>query len=234
MNIIYKDNDILVINKPQGQVVHPGAGGETDTVYDELIKEFDFDEHFKNEMRMGIVHRLDKETSGVMVIARNENAYNSLVNQFKEHNVKKIYTSLNYGFFNLRSKVIALNIGRSLSNRKKFSVKKQNEGKEAYTEYSVDEMFSYGKNKKKFFALLSVVIKTGRTHQIRVHLSSDGHPVINDKVYGKNRIKEIENYGLMLEARHLEFLHPTSGETMKFDIGISERFYKVMDILKKL
>ena len=190
MNILFEDDDILLINKPLGLVVHHGAGVESNTLYDYLIERYpNVSEEFKNDFRMGIVHRLDKDTTGLMVIAKNIESATNLIEQFKAHSIKKEYTALCYAFFNTLSGTIDAPIGRSKSNRKKFSVQKDGSGKNAISHYEVEDQFLYGKNNKNAIALLKVTIETGRTHQIRVHMASIGHPVVNDTVYGKNRWK---------------------------------------------
>lgn len=233
--IVFEDEDILVINKPSSLVVHHGAGIESGTVYDYLFSRYDGnDETFINDYRLGIVHRLDKETSGLMVIAKNKESAVSLIEQFKNHSVSKKYKALSYGIFKTPFGDITSPLGRSNSNRKKFAVKKEGEGREAFTHYNVEETVFYGKNNKNAINLLDVSIKTGRTHQIRVHLSSIGHPIVNDSVYGKNRIKDIEQLGLMLEAYELKFSHPKKTEQMTFSLPLAPCFFKALDYFKNL
>lgn len=235
MNILYEDDDILLINKPLGLVVHHGAGVESNTLYDYLIERYpNVSDEFKNDFRMGIVHRLDKDTTGLMVIAKNIESATNLIEQFKAHSIKKEYTALCYAFFNTLSGTIDAPLGRSKSNRKKFSVQKDGSGKNAISHYEVEDQFLYGKNNKNAIALLKVTIETGRTHQIRVHMSSIGHPVVNDTVYGKNRWKEGEELGLMLEATSLAFDHPRTSKRLEFNLPLSERFSKAIKLIKAM
>lgn len=235
MNILYEDDDILLINKPLGLVVHHGAGVESNTLYDYLIERYpNVSDEFKNDFRMGIVHRLDKDTTGLMVIAKNIESATNLIEQFKAHSIKKEYTALCYAFFNTLSGTIDAPLGRSKSNRKKFSVQKDGSGKNAISHYEVEDQFLYGKNNKNAIALLKVTIETGRTHQIRVHMSSIGHPVVNDTVYGKNRWKEGEELGLMLEATSLAFDHPRTSKRLEFNLPLSERFSKAIELIKAM
>lgn len=235
MNILFEDDDILLINKPLGLVVHHGAGVESNTLYDYLIERYpNVSDEFKNDFRMGIVHRLDKDTTGLMVIAKNIDSATNLIEQFKAHSIKKEYTALCYAFFNTLSGTIDAPLGRSKSNRKKFSVQKDGSGKNAISHYEVEDQFLYGKNNKNAIALLKVTIETGRTHQIRVHMSSIGHPVVNDTVYGKNRWKEGEELGLMLEATSLVFDHPRTSKRLEFNLPLSERFSKAIELIKAM
>lgn len=235
MNILFEDDDILLINKPLGLVVHHGAGVESNTLYDYLIERYpNVSDEFKNDFRMGIVHRLDKDTTGLMVIAKNIESATNLIEQFKAHSIKKEYTALCYAFFNTLSGTIDAPLGRSKSNRKKFSVQKDGSGKNAISHYEVEDQFLYGKNNKNAIALLKVTIETGRTHQIRVHMSSIGHPVVNDTVYGKNRWKEGEELGLMLEATSLAFDHPRTSKRLEFSLPLSERFSKAIKLIKAM
>lgn len=232
--VVYEDDDILVINKNQGVVVHHGAGVESGTLYDLLIeRNSNSDEHFKEECRMGIVHRLDKDTSGLMVIAKNVESYNALVEMFKNHSVHKEYSAICYGFFNKTEDTIETFISRSRSDRKKFSVN-NSEGKNAITHYEVIEQFEFGKKKKQYASYVKVAIETGRTHQIRVHMSSIGHPIVNDVIYSKKRVNEVSSLGLMLMSDMLIFTHPTSGEKMEFSLPLDKRFSLCIDTLKAI
>lgn len=232
---VYEDDDILVINKPQGLIVHHGAGVTSGTLYDMLINRYgNADSHFKDECRMGIVHRLDKDTSGLMVVAKNSNSYYSLIDEFKEHRVQKEYSALCYGFFNVTEGVIDTYINRSKSDRKKFSVSKTSEGKNAITHYEVVEQFEFGRKKKQYVALLKVVIETGRTHQIRVHMSSIAHPVVNDVIYSKKKTEEISSMGLMLMSASIAFNHPVTKKTMEFRLPLDDRFIKCMSVLRSI
>lgn len=223
--IIYEDDDVVVINKPQGLVVHHGAGIESGTLYDYLLSRYNGnDDVFINDYRLGIVHRLDKDTSGLMVVAKNKESADNLIEQFKNHTIVKKYKALAFGKFKAPFGEIDAPLARSQSNRKKFAVEKKGKGREAFTSYKVEKEVLYGKNGKNAVNLVDVSIKTGRTHQIRVHLSSIGHPIVNDTVYGKNRIRDIEALGLMLEAYSLTFVHPKTKEQKAFILPLAPKF----------
>ncbi len=213
LEILYEDDDILVINKEQGIVVHPGSGVSGGTIANALL--FRYGDSFLSEsdpVRPGIVHRLDKDTSGVMVIAKNENALRILSDEFKERKTRKYYLVLAKGNFTLSHGIIEKNIVRDRNDRKKFTVCDDGSGRSAKTEYNV--LFQ-----GKGYAFLKVRIYTGRTHQIRVHLKSIGHPVIGDSIYSRD-----EGRDLMLHSYSLTLIHPRSGKEMTFETGIPERF----------
>jgi len=221
LDVIYEDDDILVINKPSGMVVHPAPGNYEHTLVSALLFRYgdDFSQEPEdgdddNAMRPGIVHRLDKDTSGVMVVAKNLNAHNGLASQFKEHTCKKTYIAFVKGEFVKLRGTIDKNIVRDKANRKKFTVTdKMGEGRSAITRYEVLKAF-------KGHTLLKVNIETGRTHQIRVHMLSIGHPVIGDAIYSRGNL----GTGLLLHSSTLELTHPRSGERMTFSAPIPERF----------
>lgn len=220
LEIIFEDEDLFIINKPQGLIVHPANSTKEITLVDILINRFPPLQNIGEPSRPGIVHRLDKGTSGVMVVAKSKFAYEHLVNQFKGHEVKKVYHAFVYGQPRLAKARLENFLQRSPSNRKKFSVH-QTEGKLAITEYQT--LSSY-----HGISFLEVLIKTGRTHQIRVHLSHLGHPVIGDPTYGghKKRLKQIADLQLrtwlqkltrpLLHANQLEFTHPRTQKKMSF------------------
>ena len=219
LSILYEDEDILVINKDQGLVVHPGSGNKDHTLVHALL--FRYEQAFKNEfsdeetkLRPGIVHRLDKETSGVMVVAKNRASYLHLMNQFKQRLTSKYYIVLVKGKVQLRRGSITTNIVRDEKSRQRFTITtKVGKGKEARTDYRVLKYY-------QGYTLLRVEIFTGRTHQIRVHLTSIGHPVIGDTVY--SRVPK--DSPMMLHALSLEFTHPTSEQTLKCVAPLPTRF----------
>ena len=222
LDIIYEDDDIIVINKPKGMVVHPGNGNPDGTLVNAVLN------HCKGslsgiggEIRPGIVHRLDKDTSGLITIAKNDKAHINLSKQIQDRKVKKIYTALVKGVIPEDTATINMPIGRSNIDRKKMAVRK--DGKEAITHIKVIKRY----NK---YTLISVKIDTGRTHQIRVHMAEIGHPVVGDEVYsnGKN---EFNVHGQMLHSTYLDFVHPATGEKMHFEAPLPEYFEEV---LKKL
>lgn len=225
IDIIYQDNSIIVINKPSGLVVHPGAGNKTHTLVNALINKFPEIKNIGHPMRPGIVHRLDKETQGLMIIAKNLASYYSLIQQFADRKVKKKYYAIVWGKPKNITGVLSIPIGRSQKDRKKVSpfTKK---AKEAVTEYKVIKSNEY-------FSLLDINIRTGRTHQIRVHMSYSGFPIVGDKKYSGanwNRIKEkvlrekLKKLNLFaLQAYYIAFNHPEKNEWLEFSLPLSEQ-----------
>lgn len=204
LDIIYEDDDILVVNKPKGMVVHPAVGNLDGTLVNAVMA------HCKDnlsgiggEVRPGIVHRLDKDTTGLLIVAKNDKAHINLSEQIKNREVKKIYIALVRGNIPENEATINMPIGRSTKDRKKMAVVKN--GKEAVTHFKVIDRF-------KNYTLLEIKIDTGRTHQIRVHMAEIGYPVVGDMVYsnGKN---EFGVEGQMLHAKSLDFKHPITGKT---------------------
>lgn len=219
LDVLYEDADILVVNKPKGMVVHPGNGNPDGTLVNAvmaLCKESL--SGIGGEIRPGIVHRLDKDTSGVIIVAKNDKAHISISDQIKNREVKKIYMALVRGVVKEPEATIDMPIARSKKDRKKMAVDK--EGKQAITHFKVMKRYSG-------YTLLEVKIDTGRTHQIRVHLSQIGYPVVGDQVYsnGKNPFG-VE--GQMLHAKSIEFKHPTTGKTMKVEAPLPPYFEKVL------
>lgn len=224
VKIVYEDADIIVVNKPKGLVVHPANGNPDGTLVNAIMNICkDSLSGIGGEKRPGIVHRLDKDTSGLLIIAKNDKAHIQMSEQIKNRKVKKIYIALVRGIINENEATINMPIARSKKDRKKMAVDK--DGKEAVTHFKV--LKRYDK-----YTLLEIKIDTGRTHQIRVHMSEIGHPVIGDEVYsnGKN---EFGVKGQMLHARSLDFEHPITGEKMHLEAEIPEYFKKVIDICEK-
>ena len=226
IEIIYQDDDIIVVNKPKGMVVHPGNGNPDGTLVNSLMAICkDSLSGIGGEIRPGIVHRLDKDTSGVLVVAKNDKAHINLSNQIKNHEVEKTYIALVRGIVKENEATINMPIGRNKNDRKKMAVEK--DGKEAITNFKVLERYP-----KDNCTLLEVKIETGRTHQIRVHLSHIGYPVIGDEVYsnGKNKwgIK-----GQCLHAKSLKFKHPITGKEMHLEARLPEYFEKVLEKLDR-
>lgn len=225
LDIIYEDDDILVINKEQGMAVHPGAGNYTGTVANALLGLYGEDfETGDDDLRPGIVHRLDKDTSGVMVIAKNQKSHLFLSKMFSEHTNEKYYIALCKGFFVESSGTIDSRIVRDRKNRKRFTTtKNKSEGRDALTKYSVVAQ-------NEDYALLKIRIYTGRTHQIRVHLTSIGHPIVGDSVYGR-KDTSFPDATLMLHSSRLVITHPTTGENVVFRSPLPERFKAMMSKL---
>lgn len=222
--VIYEDSDIIVVNKPKGMVVHPANGNPDGTLVNAILAMCkDSLSGIGGEIRPGIVHRLDKDTSGLLIVAKNDAAHIKMSKQIQDRKITKKYIALVKGVIPENEATIDLPIARSTKDRKKMAVDPK--GKNAITHFKV--LKRYDK-----YTLLELKIDTGRTHQIRVHMSYIGHPVVGDSVYsnGKN---EFGVEGQMLHARHLEFKHPITGEELKLDAPIPEYFQKVLDELKK-
>ena len=224
IEILYEDNDIIVVNKPKGLVVHPGNGNPDGTLVNSLMNICkDSLSGIGGEIRPGIVHRLDKDTSGVIVVAKNDKAHINLSEQIKNHEVEKTYIALVRGIVKENEATINMPIGRNKNDRKKMAVEK--DGKVAITNFKVLERFP-----KDNCTLLEVKIETGRTHQIRVHLAHIGYPVIGDTTYsnGKNKWGVV---GQCLHAKRLKFKHPTTGKEMTIEAELPDYF---KDILRQL
>lgn len=221
IDIIYQDKDIAVINKPQGMVVHPAHGNYSGTLVHAIMYHIKDLSGINGMLRPGIVHRLDKNTSGLIIIAKNDVAHNLLAEQFKDRSCLKKYLALAEGVFKEEHFLIENYIGRSKNDRKKMAIyRSENEGKFASTEFKLLSQF-------KDYALVECKLNTGRTHQIRVHLASVGHPCLGDPEYGfkKNRFN-LE--GQMLHSYILEINHPTTGERMKFVAPLPEYMEKLI------
>ncbi|WP_035378196.1 RluA family pseudouridine synthase [Fervidicella metallireducens] len=222
IEILYEDDYLAVVNKPQGMVVHPAAGNYTGTLVNALLAKCKTLSSINGVIRPGIVHRIDKDTSGVLVIAKNDIAHRSLAEQIKEHSVKRIYIALTEGVIKKDAGTIETLIGRHPIERKKMAVLQKN-GRHAITHFRVLERF-------KENTLIEARLETGRTHQIRVHMSYLGHPLVGDPVYGHKRQK-IKLSGQALHAKTLGFIHPYSGEYMEFSSQLPEYFE---ELIKKL
>ena len=224
IEIIYEDKDIIVVNKPKGMVVHPANGNPDGTLVNAIMAICkDSLSGIGGELRPGIVHRLDKDTSGILVVAKNDKAHINMSEQIKEHEVEKTYIALVRGIVKENEASINMPIGRSEKDRKKMAVKKN--GKNAITHFKVLERYP-----KHNCTLLEIKIETGRTHQIRVHLSHIGYPVIGDEVYssGKN---EWNIKGQCLHAKSLKFKHPTTDKEMFLEAKLPEYLENVIDTL---
>lgn len=219
IEVIYEDSDIIVVNKPKGLVVHPANGNWDGTLVNAIMAICkDSLSGIGGEIRPGIVHRLDKDTSGLLIIAKNDKSHINLSEQIKNREVKKIYYALVRGIVPENEATINMPIGRSSKDRKKMAVIK--DGKEAITHFRVLERY----NK---YTLLEVKIDTGRTHQIRVHLSQIGYPVVGDETYsnGKN---EFGVHGQLLHAKSLDFKHPVTNEEIHLEADLPEEFKQVL------
>jgi len=224
IEVIYQDEDILVVNKPKGLVVHPANGNPDGTLVNAVMAICkDTLSGIGGEIRPGIVHRLDKDTSGIIIIAKNDKSHINLSEQIKNHKVKKTYIALVRGIVKENEATINMPIGRSPRDRKKMAVVKT--GKNAITHFKV--LKRYDK-----YTLLEINIETGRTHQIRVHLSQIGYPVVGDTTYSSGKNEWNEN-GQFLHSKKLEFTHPTSGKKMELEAKLPEYFENVLKQLKE-
>ncbi len=226
LDIIYEDADLLVLNKPAGMVTHPGAGNWDKTLVNALLAHCgDSLSGIGGEKRPGIVHRIDKDTSGILVVAKNDAAHIHLSQQFAAHSIKRIYQAFVWGMPNPKTGKVSGQIGRSKSNRKKMAVLKSG-GRHAITHYRT--MRNFGHN----VTLIECQLETGRTHQIRVHMTHIGHPLLGDKTYGRMRsIKGIENAlatdlhqfpRQALHAATLGFIHPQTGQLLEFSAPLPD------------
>ncbi len=223
LNVVYEDDDLLVINKPKGLVVHPGAGVNNHTLANALKFYSDELSSLNGEFRPGIVHRLDKDTAGLLVVAKNDASHTYLASQLSNHSLGRNYIALVKGIINENDGTIIAPIARSKKNRLKMAVDVAN-GKEAVTHYKVLERF-------KNYTLVECKLETGRTHQIRVHMEYISHPVIGDPLYGTNN-KDIYSNGQLLFAYKLSFIHPKSKKRMEFSVPLPDYFLDVINLLK--
>lgn len=225
LDIIYEDDDVIVINKPKQMVVHPAKGHYTGTLVNALMY------HCKDNlsgingvMRPGIVHRIDMDTTGVLMIAKNDFAHNKLAEQLKEHSISRVYEAIVHNVIDEDEGTIQAKIGRHPNNRLKMEVS-VNDGKDAITHYSVIERFSK-------YTHIECRLETGRTHQIRVHMSSIGYPLLGDTVYGPGGKSPFHLTGQTLHARLLGFIHPRTNEYMEFTAPRPEYFSHLIDVLR--
>lgn len=225
LNIMYEDDDILIVDKEKGMVVHPANGNYSGTMVNSLMYSHkDKLSSINGTIRPGIVHRIDKDTSGILVVAKNDNAHKKLSEQFKVHSITRKYIALVRGIIKEDTMDIDYPIGRSSKDRKKMAVTYKN-SKEAKTHIKVLKRF-YNSN----VTLVEATLETGRTHQIRVHMAYVGHPLVGDEVYGKKDPRfKIE--GQMLHAKTLGFIHPTKNSYIEFESNLPEYY---LEILKKL
>ena len=221
LDVMYEDSDIIVINKPQGMVVHPAAGHSDGTMVNALLHHCGDLSGINGVIRPGIVHRIDKDTSGVLVAAKNDEAHIGLTAQWKEHNITRVYHALVHGVIPEDRGSIDAPIGRHPKDRKKMAVETAH-GKNAITHYRVLERFATADA-----TYIELKLETGRTHQIRVHMAHLGHPVIGDPVYGRRKEKYQLN-GQTLHAKVLGFLHPRTGEYIEFESELPDYFRELL------
>jgi len=243
LNIVYEDKDILIVNKPAGMVVHPGAGNYKNTLVNALIYKYKKKlSNVNGGTRPGIVHRIDKETSGLLVVAKNNNAHSNLGKQFSDHSIKRTYQALSWGILRpLHGRIESL-IGRSRKNRQLMSVTEVS-GKKAVTNYKTVKVFEIKDIPKISF--MECELETGRTHQIRVHMAYKKCPLLGDQQYGKKNLKfkkineDFESKLKILNrqalhAKSLGFIHPTTKKFMSFESELPQDFKKILDLLNKL
>ena len=243
LDIVYEDKDLLVINKPIGMVVHPGAGNPDGTLVNALLHHCKGNlSGINGELRPGIVHRIDKDTSGLLVVAKNDIAHNALAKQFEEHSIQRTYLAFVWGMMKPIHGRIETFIGRSKYNRQKMSAEVAS-GKDAITNYKTLEIFKG--NTIPDISLIKCKLETGRTHQIRVHLSHKKNPILGDQMYGSKMRKIrnidpelqtiIENINFQaLHAQSLGFIHPTSGKELFFTTELPQVLLNLKKMLKKL
>lgn len=224
LDILYEDSDIILLNKPKGMVVHPAAGHYSGTLVNGLMA------HCKNElsgingvMRPGIVHRIDMDTTGVLIVCKNDKAHNAIAEQLKVHSITRKYYAIVHGVLKADTGTVNAPIGRHPVDRKKMSINEKN-GKEAVTHYQVLRRF-------RRFTFVECQLETGRTHQIRVHMASIGHPLLGDQVYGPAKVPFSGLKGQTLHAGVLGIIHPSTGEYMEFTAPLPSYFEA---LLKKL
>lgn len=224
LDIIYEDQDLVIVDKPKGLVVHPAHGNWDHTMVNALMYHIKDLSGINGELRPGIVHRLDKDTSGVMVVAKNDAAHRNLAEQIKVHSIKREYTALVHGVIKENLGTIDAPIGRSQLDRKKMAVVK--DGRSAVSNYEVMERF-------RNYTLVKVSLMTGRTHQIRVHFSYIKHAVVGDPLYGSTK-KHFDLDSQALHAHLLGFNHPRSGEYMEFTSPLPDYFQKIVAELTRI
>jgi 23S rRNA pseudouridine1911/1915/1917 synthase len=223
LDVLYEDRDVIVINKPQGMVVHPAVGNYSGTLVNALLNHCEDLSGINGVIRPGIVHRIDKDTSGVLVIAKNDIAHHSLAEQLKDHSMKRVYVALAEGVLKSDVGTVDAPLARHPVERKKIAV--LTGGRRAVTHYKVIERF-------KNTTYIECRLETGRTHQIRVHMSHIGHPLVGDPVYGYKKQK-FKAEGQFLHAKVLGFIHPSTSEFMEFQSPLPDHFEKALSILRK-
>ncbi len=228
LNIVYEDSDLLIINKPKGMVVHPAPGHYSGTMVNALMY------HCKDELsgingicRPGIVHRIDKDTTGLLIVCKNDRSHNNIALQLKDHSITRTYNALVHNNIIDNAGTVNKPIARGTVDRKKMAVNPA--GKEAVTHYSVLERYSY---KNKSYTYIKCNLETGRTHQIRVHMSSINHPLVGDTIYGYNSNRQpFVTEGQMLHAKTIGFIHPSTNKYIEFDSKLPDYFERILNIL---
>ena len=227
LDILYEDNDVIVVNKPKDTVVHPAAGHYENTLVNAVMF------HCKNNLsgingvlRPGIVHRIDKDTTGSVIICKNDSAHQSIAKQLKEHSINRVYHAICHGVIKEDEGDIDAPIGRSPNDRKKMAVVNSG-GKNAFTHFKVLKRFEQDN-----YTYIECRLKTGRTHQIRVHMAHIGHPLLGDEVYAAGKKSKLKTNGQCLHAKTLGFIHPVSGEYIEVDAPLPDYFSHLIEVLK--
>ena len=227
LDILYEDNDVIVINKPKDMVVHPAAGHYENTLVNAVMF------HCKDNLsgingvlRPGIVHRIDKDTTGSVIICKNDSSHQFIADQLKVHSINRVYHAICYGIIKDDEGDIDAPIGRSTTDRKKMAVVSSG-GKNAFTHFKVLKRFEQDN-----FTYIECRLKTGRTHQIRVHMAHIGHPLLGDEVYAPGRKSKFNTNGQCLHAKTLGFIHPTTKEYLEIDAPLPEYFSHLIEVLK--
>lgn len=223
LDIVYEDEDVAVVNKPKGMVVHPAVGNYNGTLVNGLLYELDDLATINGVSRPGIVHRIDKDTTGLLMIAKNDKASLSLTEQLKNHTCNRRYIALVYGVIAEAKGKINAPIGRDPEDRKKMAVLKM--GKQAVTRFKVLKRY-------KGFTLVECILETGRTHQIRVHFEYIGHPLVGDKMYGRRKV--IGDQGQFLHAETIGFTHPSTGKWLEFSAPLPAYFNDFLSTLEEI
>ena len=225
LDILYEDQDLLIVNKPKGMVVHPSAGHYTGTLVNAIMYHCkDSLSGINGEIRPGIVHRIDMDTTGSLIVCKNDEAHVDIAQQIKEHSVNRIYVGIVCGNVKEDEGTIEGPIGRHPVERKKMAINEKN-GKPAVTHYKVLERFGN-------YTYMQFKLETGRTHQIRVHMASIGHPLLGDSLYSSNRSAFKNLQGQTLHAQTIGFIHPRTGEYIEFSAPLPEYFEKLLSILQ--
>lgn len=227
LEVLYEDKDVIVVNKPKGMVVHPAAGHYSGTLVNALMYHCGDDlSGINGVMRPGIVHRIDMDTTGSLIVCKNDKAHNAIAEQLKEHSIERRYHAICHGVIKEDEGTVCKPIGRHPVERKKMAVDERN-GKTAITHYKVLERF-------KDYTYVECKLETGRTHQIRVHMASIGHPLLGDEVYAGNRKTPFKTMGQTLHAKILGFVHPESNQYIETDAPLPEYFEIILNRLRKM
>lgn len=224
LEIVYEDEDVIIVNKPNGMVVHPAVGNRNGTLVNALLYHSKNLSNLNGEFRPGIVHRIDAYTTGLLMVAKNNKAHENLAKQLENKTTTRKYVALVWGVIDHDTGTIDAPIGRDEKDRKKMAVTNIN-SKNAITHFRVLERY-------KEATLIELKLETGRTHQIRVHMNYIGHPVVNDSVYGKRKI--INDFGQCLHAKSIGFNHPTTNQYMEFDSKLPQEFIDIINVFKEM